>query len=130
MTDHDQFAAQVRADALTRLEAVQEMQRRLQGLVGHGESPDRRVVLTVTPTGAITDLRLSPAALHLAPEQLSAEIMGTAARATAEVSERMKQIVGGLIPEDQLDALVAGDVPDSSRREIDDEIRSWREGGL
>ena len=67
MTDPDQFAAQVRADALTRLEAVQEMQRRLQGLVGHGESPDRRVVLTVTPTGAITDLRLSPAALHLAP---------------------------------------------------------------
>jgi YbaB/EbfC DNA-binding family len=130
MTDRDRFAAQVREDALTRLEAVQEMQRQLQGLVGHGESADRRVVLTVTPTGAITDLRLSHDAMRLSPEQLSAEIMGTAARATAEVSERMKRIVGGLVPQDQLDALIAGDVPDSSRREIDDEIRSWREGGL
>jgi hypothetical protein len=42
MTDRDQFAAQVRADALTRLVAVQEMQRRLQGLVGQGGSPVRR----------------------------------------------------------------------------------------
>ena len=130
MPDARQFEEQVRADALSRLEAVQEMQRQLQGLVGRAESPDRRVTLTVTPTGAITDLRLSQSALQLSPEQLSAEILGTAAEATAEVSARMKAIVGSVVPEEQLDAMMAGDVPDSSRREIDDEIRAWREGDL
>ena len=128
MPDHAEFAEKVRADALSRLEAVQEMQRQLQGLVGRGESAERRVAVTVTPTGAITDLRLSQAALQLGPDRLSVEIMETAARATAEVSERMRQIVGAIVPEDQLDALMSGDVPDSSRREIDEEIRSWREG--
>jgi DNA-binding protein YbaB len=130
MPDHAQFVEQVRADALTRLEAVQEMQRQLEGLLGHGESAERRVVLTVTPTGALTDLRLSQGALQLGPDLLSAEILQTAARATAEVSERMRQIVGAIVPEDQLEALMAGDVPDSSRREIDEEIRSWPEGEL
>lgn len=130
MSQHDEFAEKVRADALTRLEAVQEMQRQLQGLVGHGESAERRVVLTVTPTGAMTDLRLSQTALQLGADRLSAEILQTAAVATAQVAERVRQIVGQVIPEDQLEALMSGDVPDSSRREIDDEIHSWRDGEL
>jgi DNA-binding protein YbaB len=128
MTSSDEWIARVQADSLARLEAVGQMQRELEGLVGEATSPDRLVRVTVSPAGALTALHIADEATALDGERLGALILETAARATAEASARMKQVVGAVIAEEDLDALVAGAIPPSTQRAVDAELRVRRDG--
>ena len=130
MTTSQQWIAQVQADSLARLEAVDEMQRKLQGLVAEATSPDRLVRVTVSPTGALADLRIDDQAMVLGGDQLAATILETIGRATAEAGARMKEIVGAVVPPEELDAMLRGDLSQSTRDDVEDELRRRREGGV
>ena len=117
---------QVQADSLSRLEAVERMQQQLQGLTGSAASADATVQVTVTPAGALVDLRLDERALQGGAERLAAEILALAGRATAEVATEVKEIVAGVIPEGDVEDLMAGQVPASTRADVEAELSARR----
>lgn len=130
MTDTQDWLQQVQADSLARLEAVSRMQRELDGLVGDATSPDRYIHVTVNPAGALVGLTIDDQARALDGEQLAAAIMEATSRAATDVAERVLQIVGEVIPADDLEALLRGAVPQSSRDEVDAELEARRTLGL
>jgi DNA-binding protein YbaB len=117
---------QVQADSLSRLEAVERMQQQLQGLTGTAASSDSTVQVTVTPAGALVDLHLDERALRGGAERLAAEILALTGQATAEVAERVKEIVAGVIPETDVEDLLAGQVPASTREDVEAELAARR----
>lgn len=119
---------QVQADSLSRLEAVEQMQQQLQGLTGSASSSDRTVKVTVTPAGALVDLHLDERALRGGADKLAAEILALTGQATAEVALRVKEIVAGVIPETDVDDLLAGQVPASTRADVEAELAARRGG--
>lgn len=119
---------QVQADSLSRLEAVEQMQQQLQGLTGSASSSDRTVQVTVTPAGALVDLHLDERALRGGADKLAAEILALTGQATAEVALRVKEIVAGVIPETDVDDLLAGQVPASTRADVEAELAARRVG--
>ena len=113
-------------DAESRLEAVQAMQRQLAVLEGRASNRAGTVHVTVNPAGALVGLRLGEAVRDMRAEDLAAEIMATQASAQAAVAEDLRRVVGGVLPQDQLDALVTGRVADSTMATVDDELASLR----
>ncbi|GGS15255.1 MULTISPECIES: YbaB/EbfC family nucleoid-associated protein [Actinokineospora] len=76
------------ADAKAKAAAIQ------QGLAnagGSASSPDGAVTVSVAPTGALTDLRLTPAAMGKSPAALSAEIMATARKAQRSAANQVAE---------------------------------------
>ena len=117
---------QIQADSLSRLEAVERMQQQLQGLTGSATSADGTVQVTVTPAGALVDLRLDERALQGGAERLSAEILALAGQAAAQVAGEVKEIVAGVIPETDVEDLLAGQVPASTRADVEAELDARR----
>ena len=113
-------------DADSRLEAVQAMQCLLVGLQGRASNRAGTVHVTVNPAGALVDLRLGEAVRDMRAEDIAAEIMATQASAQATVAEDLRRVVGGVLPQDQLDALMTGRVADSTMATVDDELASLR----
>jgi DNA-binding protein YbaB len=127
-TSHD-WIARVQADSLSRLEAVSAMQDKLSGLVAEATSRDRLVRVTVTPTGALVALDIDEQAMTMSGEQLAAAIVEAVGRATTEAAARMKEIVGQVLPAGELDAMLRADLSQSTRDEVDAELRRRREAG-
>lgn len=130
MTETQDWLTKLQADSLSRLEAVSRMQRELESLVGEAHSPDRYVRVRVNPAGALLALGIDDQALALGGEQLAAAIVDAVSRATAEVGERMQEIVGDLVPPDDLEAALRGAVPPSTQRQVEDELAARRKEGF
>nr|WP_225955027.1 YbaB/EbfC family nucleoid-associated protein [Kibdelosporangium phytohabitans] len=83
------------ADAQAKAAAVQQG---LANAEGSASSKDGTVTVTVAPTGALTNLRLTAEAMRLSHSQLAAEIMAvarTAQRSAAtQVAETFEQVNG------------------------------------
>lgn len=126
MSTSSDFVAQIQSDSLHRLEAIAEMQRQLIGLSGQATSADGWVRVRVTSAGALTDLSIDERGQR--GDQLAATILHLTATATAEVGERVRAIVGSVLPADDLEALMSGEVPASTRAEVDAEL-TRRQGG-
>jgi DNA-binding protein YbaB len=121
MTTND-YADRLQADSLARLEAIGEMQRQLAGLTGEATSPDGFVRVRTTPGGGLLDLQIDERAMAHQGADLAALVLQLSAQATAEVGERMRAIVGSVVPPAELDAMLAGAVPESVRDEVDAEL--------
>ncbi|MGW5054861.1 YbaB/EbfC family nucleoid-associated protein [Actinokineospora sp. NPDC004072] len=74
------------ADAKAKAAAIQQG---LANAAGSASSADGAVTVSVAPTGALTDLRLTPAALAKTPAALSAEIMAVARKAQRSAAHQV-----------------------------------------
>ncbi|WP_101525575.1 YbaB/EbfC family nucleoid-associated protein [Nocardioides houyundeii] len=104
----DGWVEQARAESLRQLENIAEMQQRLAAVSGEAESGQGRVRVRVTPAGMPTDLQISDSAMSLSGSELAALVMSAVATATVRASEQLKAIVGPVIGEEQLDAMMRG----------------------
>lgn len=102
------------------------MQQQLATVSGSAETSQGRVRVRVTPAGMLTDLHLSDSAMTMSATELSDQIMGAVATATARASEQMRTIVGQVLPEDQLDAIMRGAVSDGDVRDVGAQIEALR----
>ncbi len=88
------FEAKI-ADAQAKAAAVQEG---LANAGGSASSPDGAVTVAVAPNGALTDVKLTDAALRKSPAQLSAEIVEVARKAqrgaAVKVAETFEAVNG------------------------------------
>ncbi|MDP9791632.1 DNA-binding protein YbaB [Catenuloplanes nepalensis] len=63
-------------------------------------SRDQSVSVTVNPSGVLLGVRFSPRATELTAAQLSARVMEAYGAACAEASQRMLEIMSGLVGDD------------------------------
>ncbi|WP_104108157.1 YbaB/EbfC family nucleoid-associated protein [Nocardioides sp. 616] len=104
----DGWVEQARTESLRQLENIAEMQQRLAAVSGEAESGQGSVRVRVTPAGMPTDLQISDRAMSLSGSELAALVMSAVATATVRASEQLKAIVGPVIGEEQLDAMMRG----------------------
>ncbi|AUS78571.1 hypothetical protein C1701_09535 [Actinoalloteichus sp. AHMU CJ021] len=83
-----------------RARQVTELGQRLSGVRGVATSSSGVVTATVTPSGALVDLRLSPAATDRSHVALRQEILETVRAATRDAAERLEEMVGPVLGED------------------------------
>jgi DNA-binding protein YbaB len=116
------------------LENVDERFERLAGLQGELESlrvsavsPDHAVTVSAGPGGAVTDVRVTEAAMRLTPEQLSATIMTTLRTAVADAARTQAAIVQDHVgaETDVLDQVleVQAEVTGTPVEELRDQVR-------
>ncbi|WP_433869390.1 YbaB/EbfC family nucleoid-associated protein [Saccharopolyspora sp. CA-218241] len=74
-----------------------ELQEAMQGLQGTASSPDRSVTVTVAPSGALLDLRLTPGAVRHSAAELQQTIMATVREATASAAEQLNETVAPIL---------------------------------
>ena len=128
-TPTEDWSAALRGDAADRLEAIQRMQDQLADLVGEATGPEGRVRVRVTPAGAPLDLAIADEAMRLDAADLAAEILAVLATATAEVGERMRRVLGDVVPPEQLDAMMTGRPTESDRHDVRAQLDALRAGG-
>ena len=88
----ENFQAKVR-QAEARFAGVSDMQERIAQVETTVTSPDGNVTVVAGASGTVTDLRLAPGAMHLAPARLSAMIMSTLRQAVAGAVQQQAGIV-------------------------------------
>jgi DNA-binding protein YbaB len=86
------FRAKIR-EAEARFEGVGEMQQQIAEIANTATSPDGNVTVVAGAGGAVTDLRLSPAAMRLDHSQLSTLILSTMRQAVAGAVQQQAGIV-------------------------------------
>ena len=118
----DDVVEQARAESLRRLENISEMQQQLAGVSGEAEAGQGSVRVRVTPAGMPTELRISDRAMAMSGSELSELVMGAIATATVRASEQMKAIVGPVIGEEQLDAMMRGTASETDIADVREQI--------
>ena len=86
LADYDRTLARAAANA-------QAAEQNLRQVGGRASSPRGEVTVAVGPSGALTDLRLTPAARALEAEQLARLILTTAQQAQRAVGAQVVQIM-------------------------------------
>ena len=111
----------LRSDAEQRLKQYQRLRDEIAEMSGTAESPDKNVVVTVAPGGAVKDIHLTERAVRLGPTALSELLMQTIARASADVAQRMAERVSEIAPP-QIDVMsvVRSRLPDLEPTAPDD----------
>lgn len=122
----DRWMEQIRSDSLGQLEAIQEMQTAIGQVRGEAQSARGLVRVRVTPAGMPTQLVLAPEVTDLEADEIAQHVMGAIAEATAQASAQLRAIVGGIIPDEQLDAMMSGDVSASDRADVQEQIDRLR----
>jgi DNA-binding protein YbaB len=87
--DPDRMLADITARADQLRQTAAGVAAQLAEASGTGRSPDGVATVTVAPTGALQDVRLSPRATGMHPAQLSRSIMAAAQAAQAQASQAM-----------------------------------------
>ena len=87
--DHDRMLADIAERAEKLRHTAAGVAAALSEASGTGRSPDGVVTATVSPTGALQDVRLSARASGLNPTQLSRSIMAAVRAAQAQASQAM-----------------------------------------
>ncbi|KRF00635.1 hypothetical protein ASG88_09225 [Nocardioides sp. Soil777] len=124
--DTDDWSARLRRDTTRRLEAVARMQDELAQVHGEAEAAGGLVRVRVTPAGLPTDLHLAPDAMRLSADQLAGHVIAAITEAARAAGERMREVVGELVPGVDLEALLSGPVAAADRAAVDDELDRWR----
>jgi hypothetical protein len=123
----DEWLQRVQAESAARLEQVAAMQEELGRVVGRASSEHGEVEVAVNPAGAPLELELSPSAMKLAPAERSAMILTTMQRAAGEAAERVRAVVAPVMDGADVDALLHGQVPPSTRQEVESELARLEE---
>lgn len=92
IAEFEKFQSKVKV-AETQFSKVGEMQEELATLESQAVSPDRSVTVVAGPAGAVKDIRLTPEAMRLQPQQLAATIMSTLQTAVADAARKQAGIV-------------------------------------
>ncbi len=127
--DTDDWSARLRQDTTRRLEAVARMQDELAQVHGEAVAAGGLVRVRVTPAGLPTELHLAPDAMRLSADELADHVMAAIAEAAAAAGERMREVVGELVPGVDLEALLSGPVGAADRAAVDEELDRWRSAG-
>ena len=122
------WVAQMQAATLARLEAVAAMQEDLAAARGTGTSRDRATTVTVGASGVLTDITFTRNAAGLTPDQLRSAVLEAAGSAQRDVAQQVAVLTRDLPNVDQVRDLVAGRVPESTRRSLADELTARRAG--
>ncbi|MCP3799108.1 YbaB/EbfC family nucleoid-associated protein [Allokutzneria sp. A3M-2-11 16] len=72
-----------------RVQQISQAQDKLRELQGTARSGDGAITVTVSPAGAVLDLRLSPDAMKRSHTALQQDILKTIRLATANAAQRM-----------------------------------------
>lgn len=89
------FDAEI-AQLKARAESAQEQ---IQSASATVASPDGAVTVTVSASGALTDVRFGPRAYERPPQQLAALVMQMCGKAQQQVSAKVMTAFGGLVGE-------------------------------
>lgn len=124
--DTDDWSARLRKDTTRRLEAVARVQQELAQVHGEATAAHGLVWVRVTAAGRPTALHLAPEATLLPADELAGHVLAAIAEAAGIAGQRLRDVVGALVPEVDLDALVAGVVGAADRAAVDEELDRWR----
>ncbi|WP_107766086.1 YbaB/EbfC family nucleoid-associated protein [Nocardioides terrigena] len=127
--DTDDWSARLRQDTTRRLEAVSRMQDELAQVHGEAAAAGGLVRVRVGPTGLPTELHLAPDAMRLSADQLARHVVAAITEAAASAGERVREVVGELVPGVDLEALLSGPVVAADREAVDEELDRWRSAG-
>ncbi len=112
----------LRTETTARLSAIVEMQYDLATLYGEAHTAERRVQVRVNAAGRPTALTLAPTAMALPAPDLAAAILRAVDEAATQAASRLASLVGGLLPPDELDALLAGRPTEADRVAVREEL--------
>lgn len=88
-------------DYTRRVEGLRQMQRDLRAASATARHKDGLVTVVVGARGQVQDITLDPRVYRkLTPSELSRAIMELIGKATADVSEQMKEIMSPFMPDD------------------------------
>jgi hypothetical protein len=76
-------------------------------VTGRATSPNGAVTVSVRPGGKLVELRFESVAFTLRPEQLAAEIVAVAQRATRDADARMHRSLGPVVSREVADSLTS-----------------------
>ncbi|HEV2781078.1 MAG TPA: YbaB/EbfC family nucleoid-associated protein [Actinophytocola sp.] len=79
--------------------------RRSGPVTGRATSQDGAITVTVGPGGRLVDLDIGHAALTMRPEQLAAELVKLAQRATRDANSKLHRSIRGLVDREVTDSL-------------------------
>ncbi len=127
--DTDDWSARLRDDSIRRLEAIEQMQDELTRVHGEAQAARGLVSVRVTPSGRPTRLHLEPGATRLPADELAGHIMAAIGVATARAAERMRAVVGQVVPRDELEAMVRGGVTEPDRAGVREQLDVLRGRG-
>jgi DNA-binding protein YbaB len=112
----------IRAQTAARLERIAQVQDELTTLYGEARTSDGRVHVRVNAAGRPTALRLEPTAMSMPAPDLAAAILRAVDDAAAEASSRIADLVGTLVPADELDAMLTGRPTEADRVAVREQL--------
>lgn len=122
----DEWVDRLRDDSIRQLEAIRQMQDELAQVYGEAEAARGLVTVRVTPAGMPTRLHLDAEATRLPADELAGHIMAAITDATVQASERMRAVVGQVVPPDELDAMMRGTVSEADRTSVREQLDALR----
>ncbi|UUZ61174.1 YbaB/EbfC family nucleoid-associated protein [Nocardioides sp. B-3] len=121
-TSSDPRLDDVRDEAAARLTAIAEMQDDLATLYGEAHTAEGRVHVRVNAAGRLTALTLEPTVMSLPAPHLATAILRAVDDAAARAGSRLTSLLDGLVPPDQLDAMLTGRPTEADRIAVRDEL--------
>lgn len=109
--DENTWLQQYQEETQQRLGLAQEIQEKLRESTGTAQSQDGAVRVTVGPTGALTNLELSPRAGQLTQVQLAQLILRTAREAHRQAGAQMQEAIRPLIGDSDAMAYLESQLP-------------------
>lgn len=97
MSDHEVRMARALKQFEEQVSKAAELKDQIAQLKGHARNADGSVTVTVSPSGAVLGLGLSPLALQRSHIQLQQEIMATIRAATQRAAAVMEETVNPLL---------------------------------
>lgn len=89
------------ADINQRIAGTREAYQAMGTIESTAQSADGMISVTVGPQGQLRDIRLNPRVYrHLPPSELANAITEQAGRAAADATERRRQLMAPLMPEE------------------------------
>ena len=130
MTDSpsDQWLADVRDEAASRLERIAQLQDDLSELYAEAHTAEGRVRVRVNAAGRPSALTLEPGAMSMPAAHLAAAILRAVDDAAERAGERLATLVGSLVPSAELDAMLTGRPTETDRVAVREELEALRPG--
>lgn len=121
-TTSDHWLDDLRDEAAARLSLVAQVQDELSTLYGEALALDGRVRVRVNAAGRPIAITLQPRATSLPACDLAAAILRAVDEAAAQAGSRLADLVGSLVPPDELDAMLTGRTTEADRVAVREEL--------